>query len=227
MGKVEKAAPASVTLTAAEIAIKQKLEGLNIANATTADALKRLSKEKSRLALNDPNACVAGVVTSATDPFVVALGQTVTLPTKKAQKKASNISSRSLKSGKKLLFVSTTIGCSVVEPLYGTRGQKSRVESYESSSVIESVVSYQSSQSTETTHKSSVKVGSIDADEDDEDFSLDFGRTLSNSVDDDDDESTLVSKDEKMDSEHEDEEDSDKFLSALKPKSFLFDQGLF
>lgn len=227
MDKVEKTAPAAVTLTAAEMSMKQKREGLNIQNATTADALKRLSKEKTRLALNDPNACVAGIVASATDPFVVALEQTITLSSKNSIKKIQKkmkISSRSLKSGEKLLFASSTIGCRVAEPFYGLKGQRNRVDSYESSSVIESVKSYQSSQSSETTHKSSVKVGTIDDDE--EDFSLlDFTRNRSDIVDDADDVSTLgtITKDEKMDSDCEDEEDTDTFLVAQRPKSFLFD----
>ena len=229
MDKVEKTAPAAVTLTAAEMSMKQKREGLNIQNATTADALKRLSKEKTRLALNDPNACVAGIVASANDPFVVALEQTITLSSKnnikKIQKKMK-ISSRGLKSGEKLLFASSTIGCRVAEPLYGIKGQRNRVNSYESFSVIESDRSYQSSQSSETTHKSSVKDGTIDDDDDEEDdFSLlDVTRNRGDRVDDADDESTLGTvKDEKMDSECEDEEDTDTFLVAQKPKSFLFD----
>ena len=119
MSKVEKPPPAAVSLSATEIAIKQKKEGLTVQNATTADALKRLSKEKTRLALDDPNTCIAGITTNKNDPFIIALEQSTEFSAKTKSKKISKKITKNIDktkvSGQKLLFMSTSIGCRVVD----------------------------------------------------------------------------------------------------------------
>jgi hypothetical protein len=61
---------AAVTATAEALAAKRAKEGLTLENASTPNALRLLSKEKTLRALTDPNTVIKGVKTWAGDPML-------------------------------------------------------------------------------------------------------------------------------------------------------------